>query len=109
MRAALLDFYSFDRRDLGQSAFLSEAAGVMQAVPGVLYVDMRTFDSVGESVTAEQLASLATTLGRRGAVEAELAHVDPTEADPVKRIVPAELVFLTPNIADTLILTEITT
>jgi len=109
LRSTLLDLYSFDRRELGQSAFLSEAVSTMQAVAGVQYVDMQKFDSVSESVTAAQLASLATTLGLNSFVEAELAHVDPTQVDPAKRIKPAELVILTPDIPDTLILTEITT
>ena len=111
LRSALLDLYSFDRRELAQSAFLSEAVSAMQAVAGVQYVDMQTFDSVSESVTAEKekLASLATTLTLNSFVEAELAYVDPTEVDPAKRIKPAELVILTPDIPDTLILTEITT
>jgi hypothetical protein len=109
LRAALLALYSFDSRDLGQSAFLSEAVSAMQAVAGVHYVDMRKFDFVAEAVTAEQLAKLASTLTIRGAVEAELAHVNPVATDPAEHILPAELVILTPDIPDTLILTEITT
>ncbi len=109
LRARLLDLYSFDRRSLGQSAFLSEAVSAMQAVPGVQYVDMRTFDAVPESVTAKQLATLSSTLGLNSFVEAELAHVDPAAVDPARRIAPAEIVVLTPDIPDTLILTEITT
>jgi len=109
LRSVLLDLYSFDKRELGQSAFLGEAVSTMQAVAGVQYVDMRVFDSVSESVTAAQLASLAGTLTLNSFVEAELAHVNPTEVDPTKRIESAELVILTPDIPDTLILTEITT
>jgi predicted phage baseplate assembly protein len=109
LRAALLDLYSFDRRELGQPAFLSEAVSTMQAVAGVFYVDMQRFDSVAESVTAEQLTMLAVDLKLNSFVEAELAHADPTATDPAKRILPAELVILTPDIPDTLILTEITT
>ena len=103
LRTALSCLYSFDNRDLGQSAFLSEAVAAMQAVAGVQYVDVQTFDSVAESVTAAQLTGLAGTLGLNPFVQAELAHVD-----PVLGIVPAELVILTPDIPDTLILTEIT-
>jgi Baseplate J-like protein len=109
LRAVLLDLYSFDNRELGQTAFLSEAVSAMQAVAGVQYVNMQTFDSVSESVTAAQLASLANTLKANSFVEAELAQVDPTATDPTQRIIPAELVILTPDIPDTLILTEITT
>jgi predicted phage baseplate assembly protein len=109
VRSALLNLYAFDNRDLGQSAFLSEAVSTMQGTAGVQYVDMRTFDFVPESVTAQQLASLAGNLKPRSFVEAELAHIDPTAGDPAKRILPAELVILTPDIPDTLILTELTT
>ncbi len=52
VRSALLDLYSFDRRELGQTAFLSEAVAAIQAVSGVQYVDMRTFDAIAESITA---------------------------------------------------------
>ena len=108
LRSTLLDLYSFDRRELGQSAFLSEAVSAMQAVAGVQFIDMQTFDSVSESVSAKQLAKLAGTLTLRPLVEAELAHVDSTATDPGKRIAAAELVILTPDIPDTLILTEMT-
>ncbi len=109
LRATLLDLYSFERRELGQAAFLSEAVSAMQGVAGVEYVDMQTFDAIPESVTAAQLATLASTLTLKSAVDAELAHVDRTAVDSVRRILPAELAILTPDIPDTLILTEITT
>jgi hypothetical protein len=109
IRAVLLDAFGFDRRELGQSAFQSEAVSLMQGIDGVAYVDTRVFDAVPEDITAEKLAGLAGTLGLNPYVEANLARVDPT-ADPTipcQRILPAELVFLTPDIPDTLILTEI--
>ncbi len=109
LRTTLLALYSFDNRELGQSAFLSEAVSAMQAVGGVQYVNMQIFDSVAESVTAAELASLGATLTLRSFVDAELAQVYPTATDPAQRILPAELAILTPDIPDTLILTEITT
>jgi len=109
IRAAMLDAFGFEARELGQSAFASEAIGVMQAIEGVDYVDMRKFDCVAEDVTAKELAALATTLRRRSFVEAKSAALDPTASprESCKRIRPAEIVFLTPDIPDTLILTEI--
>jgi hypothetical protein len=107
IRTALLAFYSFDARDLGQSAYLSEAIGIIQAVDGVLYSNVTTFDSVADTVTASQLAALGSTLGLNDVVTAALARIDPTQTDPAMRILPAQLVTLTPDIADTLILTEI--
>jgi hypothetical protein len=109
VRAALLNTFGLDQRDLGQSAFLGEVISTIQNVEGVSYVNVTTFDSVAEDVTAEQLASLAATLTLQDVVEADLAQVDPTQTDPTKRIVPAELAILTPDIPDTLILTQITT
>ena len=108
LRTTLLDLYSFDNRDLGQSAFLSEAVSAMQAVAGVQYVNMQTFDSVSETVTAAQLAGLASSLTLNSFVQANLAHVCPTST-ATGGIAPAQLVILTPDIPDTLILTEITT
>jgi hypothetical protein len=108
VKEALLDFYSFERRGLGQSAFMSEACAVMQAVRGVQYVDLRTFDSVAENTTSAQLANLAATLGAREFVTAEPAVPDKNATDPALSILPAELVMLTPDVSDTLILTEIT-
>jgi uncharacterized phage protein gp47/JayE len=104
VRAALLNTFGFDQRDLGQSAFLSEAVSVVQAVEGVSYTKFETFDAVSEDVTAAELAGLARTLKRQDVVEADLARVDANQIDPTKRIVPAELAILTPDIPDTLIL-----
>jgi predicted phage baseplate assembly protein len=109
VRSMLLDVYSFEHRELGQTAFLSEAVSAIQSVRGVEYVDMRTFDAIGESVTAAQLAALAKTLTLKTFVQAELAHPDSIAIGSGRRIAPAELVILTPDIPDTLILNEITT
>lgn len=112
IRAAMLAAFGFDRRELGQSAFLSKAISLMQNIEGVANVDVRKFDAVSEDIATGKLAGLAGlagTLKLNSSVEADLARVDP-KADPAKpaqRILPAELVFLTPDIPDTLILTEI--
>ena len=58
VRAVLLDAFSFDRRDLGQDFFLSEAIAAMQAVPGVLYVDVDACGVVSEAVTPAALPDL---------------------------------------------------
>lgn len=107
IRDAMLALFGFDARDLGQSAFLSEAVRAMQEVDGVSYVEAGIFDSVAENVTAETLAGLAGTLTLNPAVTAELATRDPNATDPSLRILPAELAFLTPDIPDVLILTNI--
>jgi hypothetical protein len=108
VRVALLGAFGFDQRDLGQSAFLSEAISITQAVEGVSYVDVQTFDAVPENITAAGLAGLAGTLTLNNFVEADLARIDLNAADAGHHILPSELVILTPDIPDTLILTEIT-
>jgi predicted phage baseplate assembly protein len=106
VRAAVLAHFSFDARDLGQSAFLSEAIGVMQAVEGIAYVDVDTFDAVAEDVDAAKLATLGTALTLNQYVVAELAR--PAGAPGAfEEILPAELVFMTPDVPDTLILNQI--
>jgi len=112
VRAALLDAFSFDARQLGQTAFQSEAVGVMQRVKGVAYVDLQIFDSVAEDITVEQLALLASTLAPNPFVLAQMAHPNAgadalASTDPCVRVLPAELVFLTPDIPDTLLLAQI--
>ncbi len=93
-------------RDLGQAAFQSEAVAALQMIDGVAWVNVTTFDSVAESITTAQLATLGSTLKKRPYIRSELASVDPKAAPgSANRIVPAELVFMTPDIPDTLILT----
>ena len=61
VRAALVDAFGFDRRDLGQPVFLSEVMSAIQQVPGVVAVDIVLFDSVSETL-ASQPAELADAL-----------------------------------------------
>jgi Baseplate J-like protein len=107
VRAALLACFAFDARALGQSAFLAEAVRAAQDAEGVAYVTFGVFDGVGEGATAAQLAALGATLALRPFVQAEAARVDPKAArGSARRILPAELVYLTPDVPETLILTE---
>lgn len=108
VKAALLDAFSFENRGLSQNAFLSEAIGVIQSVDGVAFVNVSVFDSVTQGISAKELATLSQTLVRRGHVDAKPARVKPSSASQSFQIDPAELVYLTPDIKDTLILTEIT-
>jgi hypothetical protein len=80
----------------------------MQAVTGVSYVDLQTFDSVAEDVTVQELAGLAGTLTLRPYIEVDLAQINPDPAsDPANHILPAELAYLTADIPDTLILNQV--
>ena len=107
VRAALLERFGFDRRDLGQDALLSEAVAAAQSVEGVLYVDIDTFDNIPEGITPADLLNLGSDLGLRARVRASLARVDATALDPAVRLRPAQLAVLTPLVPDTLLLREI--
>jgi predicted phage baseplate assembly protein len=111
IRAALLDTFSFERRELGQDAVLSEVIGTIQHVPGVAYVDVDTFGplpekSAGADIPLREIPGkiqeLAAEGGPRPRVLVKMAG--PREG----AIRPAQLAFLTPHVPDTLILKEIT-
>lgn len=108
LRAALIEKFGFARRELGQDALPGEALSVMQAQAGVAYVDLDTFDAVGEDTSPQGLANLGTTLKLQPRVLVNKAKINPKAIDPTKRILPAELAYLNPGVADTLILTELT-
>jgi hypothetical protein len=112
LRQAVADAFGFDRRALGQASFQSEVLAVLQNVEGVAYVSLEHFDSVAENISAAELATLAQTLGLKQFVSAELARLRTAQelalaVDATSRIAPAELVFFTPAIAETLILTQV--
>jgi predicted phage baseplate assembly protein len=62
VRAALLETFSFDRRQLGQDVLLSEVIAAVQGVAGVSYVDVDVLAKVPESVTPAELQQLGRTL-----------------------------------------------
>jgi predicted phage baseplate assembly protein len=111
IRAALLDRFSFERRELGQDALLSDAMGTIQNVEGVAYVDVNKFDWVDDQKVIDHLAgntSLADAIERKERIPVSLARIDVDEVDPAKRIKPAELAYMSPDVTDTIILSEIT-
>ncbi|HEX2739079.1 MAG TPA: putative baseplate assembly protein, partial [Rubrobacter sp.] len=118
IRAALLETFGFEQRDLGQDALLSEVISTIQHVPGVAYVDVDTFGGI-----PEKTVDVATGLRRvllPSEIEAEITRLTQSEEQPYQRvrvdlagssgisIRPAQLAFLTPLVPDTLILKEIT-
>jgi predicted phage baseplate assembly protein len=110
IRAALLDRFSFERRELGEDALLSVAMATIQNVEGVAYVDVDKFDWVDEKKVVDHLAggaSLGDIIARRERIPVSLARVDTSETLPSKRIKPAEIAYLSPGIPDTIILSEI--
>jgi hypothetical protein len=119
IRATLLDAFSFERRELGQDALLSEAISAMQSVIGVEYVDVDTFGGVSEKI------SDPSTKVRRLRTPAEIADevqviVDLSQSQgPAHRVSvnladfegqslrPAQLAYLSPLVPATLILNEV--
>ena len=134
IRAALLDTFSFERRELGQGVSLSEIISTVQKVPGVDFVDVNIFDSISESeaktitATAESLnqptlSSKLEDIGNsvyaatttQNAVESNTFKQQPRPNIAVnlarierkkKGIQPAQLAIFSPEITDTLILKE---
>ena len=108
LRAALLNVFSFDNRSLGQPVFQSEVISAMQAVAGVAYVSLQILDSVVESASAAAIANLASTLALNDFIPAALARRNPSPVNyPTDAILPAEMVYLTPTLPDTLILNQV--
>ncbi|HEV8580967.1 MAG TPA: putative baseplate assembly protein [Thermoanaerobaculia bacterium] len=97
IRAAMAEAFGFARRDLGQDARLSEVYRAIQGVPGVDYVDVNVFAKRDPEKLEEKL-DLKDQPRRR--LPASLARIEKGE------IQPAQLFYLTPDVADTLILKE---
>ena len=104
LRAALLGAFGYPRRDLGQAAFLSAVYQAIQGVRGVDFADVDVFDQIVGSVDPAVLAKQAHDLAHcqpKACVAARLARV---EAGALR---PAQLVYLSPEVPDTLILKEL--
>ncbi|MHC4176619.1 MAG: putative baseplate assembly protein, partial [Planctomycetota bacterium] len=154
IRVVLLEEFGFDGRALGQDVTLGEVITVAQQVPGVAYVDADILHNVPETITPEELSTLALGLRKdrdrgiqprkRIAVNlagdkfhkvkkeeedlADVAEIYKTDLDELRRLNPgipdvlkqthhrvlvsrtwpAQLAYLSPDVPDTLILSEIT-
>jgi uncharacterized phage protein gp47/JayE len=118
VRQALLDNFSFERRELGQSVYLSEVISVIQAVKGVAYVDVDKLDSISEAeieneiLLEAKLEKLKGVGGPNKRVSARLAQPNPayaTSPDGAQEpaVLPAQVAYLLPKVPDTLILNQI--
>jgi len=131
IRTTLLDTFSFERRDLGQPVFRSEVFSAIQGVAGVDYVDLQVLGTVDQAIVVNALDAISQNpsnpdpqdtgeAGETGESEGaeflellgltghkdlpvHLARFDPT----ANKIVPAQLAFLSQDVPDTLILTEL--
>jgi predicted phage baseplate assembly protein len=113
IRAAMLDAFSFDRRELGDDALLSVAVSVMQAVPGVEWVDVDSFGGIPERVLDGGVRRLLEPAEVAAAVAAVVDAGSPPNRVPVNLaaregagIRPAQLAYLSPLVPATLILNE---
>ncbi len=135
VRAALLDTFSYDRRELGQPVFPAEVIAAIQRVPGVDYVDLDELLGVREEDVRPDSAS--NTSSTPSALQRFMAGGIPHAGTPAKandcddgrailpnsaRVpdaipgqpgpfpqdsLPAEIAYLPPALADLFILTEI--
>jgi predicted phage baseplate assembly protein len=105
VRAALLDLFSYDRRDFAQVAFPAEAIAAIQGVEGVAYVDLDTFGgiSIGDIVTKSGTEFSAPKLKGAKPVIPDFATFSKNERD----FVAAQIAYLPPEMADLFVLTEI--
>jgi hypothetical protein len=123
IRAALLEAFSFEQRELGQDVLYAEVIACIQAVPGVAYVDVDTLDAASEQDVLAFLAQdsekdliafLKAQRKERGAPSEEqprqriVVHLARPDGRDDAAIAPAQLAFLSPAVPDTLILKEIT-
>ena len=106
IRTALLDRFAFDRRDLGQHATLSEAIGTIQRVPGVDFVDLDLLAALPGSTDPNDFPHLLEGFESdqpRERIVAGLARRDKASG----RILPAQLIVLSPDLPATLLLKEL--
>ncbi len=110
VRAAILETFSFDNRDLGQPAFLSEAIAVIQAVEGVEYVDVDSFGGVpglhpdGSRLTPSEIAAAIQEIDAappKPAVVAQLAR------PAANGLLPAQVAYFAADQTSTLALNEV--
>jgi hypothetical protein len=133
IRNALYDRFSFVRRELGQSLYLSEVYSAIQNVDGVAYVDVDIFATLSQSKFDEALknpgsdstagsnATNGTNEGNSGSISLPslFAGISTPKPQPDKHIgahsgkikngefAPAQLIYLSPDVPDSLFLTEV--
>lgn len=118
VRLALLDAFSFDRRELGQDVMLSEVIRVMQDIRGVAYVDVEIFGGIPERISKNEKRELRTPeeitaiIKKMGFYDNGQPKLRPDSRIPVNLAetgakLPAELAFITPDVPATLNLIQI--
>jgi predicted phage baseplate assembly protein len=107
VRSAVLAAFAFDRRALAQSAALSELLGVIHRVPGVAAATVTQFDGISGD-DADTIAKLQEKLHQIASAASpnQVVAALPGRLDPMGIFLPAQLAILSPDIADTLILSQ---
>ena len=116
-RAALLDTFSFERRDLGASIALSQVVAVIQSVRGVLSVDVEALGAVSQINPGGVLRSpqeITTALAQVMAAAQAAGRAVPYVAVKGIRVErgtprPAQIAFFAPDLPETLILNQMDT
>jgi hypothetical protein len=126
LRAGLLEYFSFDRRDLGQDVTLSEVISVMHRVRGVAYVDVDLLATIPEKkadggvrrlLTPDEITQAINDLLQAREQEQQLPDVKKTQPPTRLRVDlagvedgtvrPAQLALLSPKVPDALILNRL--
>lgn len=121
VRAKLLDTFSFERRDPGQDVLQSEVMTAIQSVRGVQYADIDLFGGIPEkknvSANGVTIRRILTPQEITGEVQALLAaqiafgppqRLAVNVAEMEEGIIhPAQLAYLSPDVADALIINRI--
>ena len=105
IRAALLDAFSFERRELGEDAMLGEIISVIQGVRGVEYVDADVFGGVpekdgGQLITPSKISGIVGELAKTEKPGSRVSVNLPAKGNPQ----PAQIAYFTPDVKGTLIL-----
>lgn len=115
VRAALLDAFGFEQRELAQGVASSDVLSVIQAVPGMVYVDLDAFGAIDTTiVVGDDPARPLTPEETAGAVAKVVqAGVAPAvQVWPARRIDgvvrPAQLALLSSEVAEMLVLNQLT-
>jgi predicted phage baseplate assembly protein len=109
IRSALVDRFGYQRRQLGQSIALSELTAAIQSVSGVAAVHVTALESISasdaglDSRLKQKLAGIGAGAPPASSIAIASTRIDPATMRPV----PAQLAFLSAELPDTLILTEL--
>jgi predicted phage baseplate assembly protein len=107
VRSALLAAFGFDQRALAQSVALSEFVGVIHQVPGVAAATVTQFDGISarDAGTAMSLHAKLAVIASATTPNPRVTAL-PGRLDATGTFLPAQLAILSPDVPDTLILSQ---